>query len=181
MKIFRTTLALLIAASVLALAGCRSRKTNPTLIPDASGESSEAGLSRDQDRLDFTTADMNGKTVSFEDYSSAKVIMFNMWEPWCGPCRGELPDLQKLYQKYKSEGLLIVGVYSDSDGLKDIVKENKIRYPMIKSCPEFDRFQTGYVPTTVFTDGEGNVLSDEPYVGSKSYDDWEQIILSYLR
>ena len=179
MKFFKNTFAALLAVSMLTLAACSSEKKN--LINADDDVSSVEVQSQQSEVFTFTTTDMDGKTISFEDYGSAKVIMFNMWEPWCGPCRSELPDLQKLYKKYKSEGLMIVGVYSNTDGLKDIVKENKIRYPMIKSCNAFDRFQTGYVPTTVFMDSAGNVLSDEPYVGSKSYEEWESIILSYLK
>ena len=151
MKALRKTLAAVLAGAVLMLAACHSENKN-----------------------------LIGGDNSSED-TSAKVIMFNMWEPWCGPCRSELPDLQKLYQKYKSEGLMIVGVYSDTDGLKDIVKESKVKYPMILSCEAFDQFQTGYVPTTVFIDGSGKILSDEPIVGSNSYEEWEKIILSYLK
>ena len=76
---------------------------------------------------------------------------------------------------------MIVGVFSDEDGLRDVVEDDGIEYPMIRSCAAFDSFQTGYVPTTFFTDGSGNVLSEEPYVGSKSYDEWESVIFSYLK
>ena len=178
MKFIKKSLAFVLAASLLALSACHSPEKNLTGIADTS---SEAVQSQDSGTFSFTTTDMNGDKVSFEDYGSAKVIMFNMWEPWCGPCRSELPDLQKLYKKYKAEGLMIVGVYSDTDGLKDIVTENKISYPMILSCAAFDSFQTGYVPTTFFTDSKGNVLSEESYIGSKSYEEWESIILSYLQ
>ena len=178
MKFIKSTLAVLIAASMLTLSACHSAKKDLTVTNDSS---TQAGQTGNGEKLSFTTTDMDGNNVTFEDYSSAKVIMFNMWEPWCGPCRSELPDLQKLYTKYQPEGLMIVGVYSDTDGLKDIVEENKIQYPMIRSCEAFDRFQTGYVPTTIFTDGAGNVISAEPYIGSNSYEDWESIILSYLK
>ena len=173
----RKTLAALLAAMVLTLAACHSEQKNLT-GNDSSSKSAQSYL---QGSLSFSTTDREGNKVSFDDYSSAKVVMFNMWEPWCGPCRSELPDLQKLYDKYKAEGLMIVGVYSDTDGLDDIIKEDKISYPMIQSCAAFDSFQTGYVPTTFFVDGSGTVLSDEPYIGSKSYKEWESVILSYLK
>lgn len=176
MKIVKKPLAVLLAVSVFLLVACSSPKKN--FVSDTDTRSYKA---EQAEEFSFTTTDINGKKVTFEDYSTAKVIMFNMWEPWCAPCRSELPDLQKLYKKYKSGGLMIVGVYSDTDGLKDIISENGIKYPMIKSCAAFDKFQTGYVPTTFFTDGSGKVLSDVPYVGSKSYEEWEGVILSYLK
>ena len=167
----------LLAVSVLTLTACSSPKKDYT---GAESSSSEAVQSQTDSSFDFKTTDIDGNKVSLKDYASAKVIMFNMWEPWCGPCRSELPDLQKLYKKYKSQGLIIVGVYSDTQGLEDIVRENGIQYPLIRSCEAFDKFQTGYVPTTFFTDGSGKVLSDESYVGVKSYQEWKTIILSYL-
>ena len=173
----RKTLAALLAAMVLTLAACHSEQKNLT----GNDSSSKSAQSHQQGSFSFSTTDREGNKVSFDDYSSAKVVMFNMWEPWCGPCRSELPDLQKLYDKYKAEGLMIVGVYSDTDGLDDIIKEDKISYPMIQSCAAFDSFQTGYVPTTFFVDGSGTVLSDEPYIDSKSYKEWESVILSYLK
>ncbi len=179
MNFRKNALAALLAVLMLALTACHSEKKN--FANDVDDVSSQEVQSHSTDTFTFRSTDMDGNAVSFEDYSTAKVIMFNMWEPWCGPCRGELPDLQKLYKKYKSKGLMIVGVFSDKNGLADIVKQNKLQYPMIESCAAFDRFQTGYVPTTFFVDGAGKVLSDEPYVGAKSYEEWESVILSYLK
>ena len=179
MNFRKNALAALLAVLMLALTACHSEKKN--FANDVDDVSSQEVQSHSTDTFTFRSTDMDGNAVSFEDYSTAKVIMFNMWEPWCGPCRSELPDLQKLYDKYKAEGLMIVGVYSDTDGLDDIIKEDKISYPMIQSCAAFDSFQTGYVPTTFFVDGSGTVLSDEPYIGSKSYKEWESVILSYLK
>ena len=107
--------------------------------------------------------------------------MINMWESWCGPCVNEMPDLQKLYTKYKDSGFLILGVTSSEiSEAKSVVTQKRITYPILIRSSEFERFQTGYVPTTVFIDNAGNVLSPEPYVGGKSYSEWETVILSYL-
>ncbi len=179
MKLIKKYFAALLAVCMLSLTACYSNKKDYVRMDDVSSEAAQS--SQTDGNFDFTSTGIDGQKVSLKDYSSAKVIMFNIWEPWCRPCRSELPDLQKLYAKYKSEGLMIVGVFSDEDGLTDIIKENDIKYPMIRSCEAFDRFQTGYVPTTFFTDGSGKLLSDEPYVGSKSYEDWESVILSYLK
>ena len=131
-------------------------------------------------KLSFSTKDINGKPVSMSTYSSYKVIIINMWEPWCGPCVGEMPDLQKLYKNYKSKGLLVIGVYSTDEDAKETVESNGITYPIIKKTPDFAEYETGYVPTTIIVDGEGNVLTSEPIVGSRSYKDWEAIVKPYL-
>jgi thiol-disulfide isomerase/thioredoxin len=129
----------------------------------------------------FTSKDINGNDFNFADYSDYPVIMVNFWEPWCGPCVGEMPDLNELYTTYKDDGFLVIGVYSDYDSdAKDVIKETGVTYPVIKYVSGFDKYQTGYVPTTIFVNGNGDVLSDEPYVGSMSKSEWEEIIFEYI-
>lgn len=138
-------------------------------------------LSPTGNKLSFSTTDINGSPVSMSTYSGNKIIIFNMWEPWCGPCVREMPDLQKLYDNYKSKGLMIVGVYSTEENAKSTVESNGITYPIIRKSSEFNAFDTGYVPTTIIVDGQGNVLTSEPIIGSKSYSEWESTVLPYLK
>ena len=58
---------------------------------------------------DFTLATTTGELVSMSDLRG-KVILLNFWGTWCGPCRMELPDFVKLYDKYNKDGLEIVGI-----------------------------------------------------------------------
>ena len=132
-------------------------------------------------KIDFTTTDINGNTVSLSDYSGYDVIMINMWEPWCSPCVNEMGDLERLYKNYKSKGFMILGAFSDDpDSARTVMRRNGITYPLINKPSELNAFNTGAVPTTIFVDGNGNVLSEEPYIGARSYSAWEQIILSYM-
>ena len=131
--------------------------------------------------VNFTATDINGNRVSLSDYSDANVIMVNMWEPWCGPCVNEMPDLERLYENYKDKGLVIIGAFGDDESsARKIVGQKGITYPVIIKPDEFSEFETQYVPTTFFIDGNGNVLSEEPYIGSRSYSEWEQTVLSYM-
>ncbi|MBQ6266042.1 MAG: redoxin domain-containing protein [Clostridia bacterium] len=131
-------------------------------------------------KLSFTSTDIDGNPVSMSTYSNSKVIIVNMWEPWCGPCVSEMPDLQKLYNNYKSKGLLIIGVYKTEADAKSTVENNGITYPIVKKTSDFKEYETGYVPTTIIVDGEGNVLTDEPIIGSRSYKEWETLVKPYL-
>ncbi len=133
------------------------------------------------EKFTFSATDINGKAVSSADFANAKLIMINMWEPWCGPCVGELSDLQRLYTNYKDKGFVLLGVFADNpDDAKSIVRQKGLTYPILNKTSGFDRFHTGYVPTTVFLDGEGYPLTSEPYVGSRDYSQWEQIVKSLL-
>ena len=130
----------------------------------------------------FSTTDREGNAYDETVFAGYKLIMINFWEPWCPPCVGEMPDLEKLYEAYKDEGFLILGVYS-TEGMEtdvDSVLENAdTHYPILHYVDEFNRFQTGYVPTTVFIDGGGHVLT-EPAAGSNSYEGWESIVLRLM-
>ena len=135
------------------------------------------------DPLIFSTKTINGRSYSNYDFKDAKVVMVNFWEPWCGPCVGELPELAKLYDDYKDEGLLVIGVYSTFDmdeDAKELVNNAQIKYPVVKTTAELEAYCSEYVPTTVFFDGQGNLLSEEPIIGSNDYAGWESIIKEYL-
>lgn len=134
-------------------------------------------------QLDFSTTDINGEFVDTDNIKDLKLIMVNFWEPWCGPCVKEMPDLEKLYQNYKDQGFVILGVFYSLDSLDDakaVIDDINITYPILIGNEDFLPFMTGYVPTTALFDSEGNLLSSEPLIGARSYDDWEQEILKYL-
>ncbi|MBQ8217093.1 MAG: TlpA family protein disulfide reductase [Oscillospiraceae bacterium] len=127
----------------------------------------------------FSTTAIDGSTVDESIFEGKKLVMVNLWEPWCGPCVQEMPDLEKLYQEYKDEGFLLIGAYSTDSGAADIVEKLGISYPILKMCDAFAQYQTQFVPTTVFLDGEGKLLSEQ-IVGGASYDQWKARIEQFM-
>lgn len=174
---------------LLSMTACRNKAVSTTSdVPVATvgvtDDVAKENSSEQDKKLDFSTTDINGKSISDEDIKDAKLIMVNFWEPWCGPCVGEMPELEKLYQNYKEKGFIILGVFHSSDSLDDakaIVDDNHITYPIVMGNEDFAKFTTEYVPATVFFDSEGNLLNSEPLIGAKSYDEWEQEILKYIK
>ena len=131
----------------------------------------------------FSTETFEGEPFTSEDVKDAKLVMINLWEPWCGPCVGEMPDLEKIYEEYKDDGLVILGVFSDTtmdDDAAKILEEAGITYPVLRASEEFAGFQIGYVPTTVFLTGEGKLMSQYPVIGSQSYDSWSSAVKGLL-
>ncbi len=137
----------------------------------------------DLSKLSFDTVDYEGNPVTTGILEGASLVMINFWEPWCGPCVQEMPDLEALYEKYKDQGFLIIGVYSGDntpDSVAEVVEDTKVQYPIIEADTSLYPLTTQYVPTTVFADGEGKILTEEPYIGAHSQEEWEEIILSYM-
>jgi peroxiredoxin len=58
---------------------------------------------------DFTLKDINGKRHRLSDYRG-KVVLVNFWATWCPPCRREIPAMQRLWDKLKSEDFVMLAV-----------------------------------------------------------------------
>jgi thiol-disulfide isomerase/thioredoxin len=61
----------------------------------------------------FETTDLSGSRLRLEDYKG-KVVLVNIWEPWCAPCRAEMPALDRLYQERKDRGFVVLGMSDES-------------------------------------------------------------------
>ncbi|MGI9628733.1 MAG: peroxiredoxin family protein [Longimicrobiales bacterium] len=61
----------------------------------------------------FTAFAMDGAEMSSEDLAGSP-YMLNVWATWCGPCRKEMPDLQRLHDAYSDQGFSVVGVSVDN-------------------------------------------------------------------
>ena len=67
----------------------------------------------------FTAKDLSGASHSPEQYKG-KVLLIDFWATWCGPCRAELPAVKAVYEKYRDQGLVVLGVNLDEN--KELVK-----------------------------------------------------------
>src|SRR5204863_8157725 len=63
----------------------------------------------------FTLTDLGGKSWTLKDLRG-KVVLLNFWATWCPPCRKEMPDLETLYRRFESQGLVILGISDEEAG-----------------------------------------------------------------
>lgn len=110
----------------------------------------------------FTATTLAGDSVSLASYRGAPVLL-NLWATWCEPCRRETPYLQALQERYRAQGLVVVGVSVDPrDALTDVrrfVDEFGVSYPVLAD-PEMralERFDPPGLPATFLLDREGLV------------------------
>ena len=144
------------------------------------------------DKFSFKTVDREGNEVSDSVFADHELTMINLWEPWCGPCVEEMPEIQKLYDNYKSKGFYVIGVYTEDTMEEDvdmILEDAGINYSILKFSDDFSKYQTSYVPTTFFVDKDGKVVDfgidsmgdgSPCIVGANTYEGWESIINLYL-
>ena len=115
----------------------------------------------DQAAPEFTLIALDGTEVTLRDFEG-KVLFLNFWATWCSPCRQEIPGFLEIYDKYKDEGLEILGVSLDRQGpdvVKPFAEEMKITYPLVMANNEImQAYQPGqYIPATIIIDREGNI------------------------
>lgn len=134
--------------------------------------------------ITFTTTDREGNEWTEKAFASQKLTMINFWEPWCHGCVEEMPDLNKLYEGYKDQGLLILGVYGSDNSstdqeITDTIEKTGATYPNLHYCQEFSTWLDDLLPVTVFLDENGKVVG-EPIIGSRSYEEWAEIVEEML-
>jgi len=67
---------------------------------------------------EFTMNNTEGKPVSLSSFKG-KYVLLDFWASWCGPCRGENPNVVKAYNTYKDKGFTVLGVSLDGGGQKN--------------------------------------------------------------
>lgn len=161
------------------LCGCSAApagtEPEPTAAPEVTA-APEKETAAESAPVTFSTTDLEGNTWTEADLTGT-VVMINFWEYWCGPCVSEMPALQQLQEDYADQGLQILGVFSDDSDLASVeavLETTGVTYPILRYCADFAPFQTGYVPTTIFLDAEGRLLTGA--VGAYSYDQWAEIL-----
>ncbi len=109
---------------------------------------------------DFTLRSMDGPNLRLNE-QRGRVVMVNFWATWCGPCRQEMPHLNKLHDKYRDAGFVLLGVNIDDNAraATDLATKLGLRFPVLldtdKSVSRL--YDLGSMPATVLIDREGRV------------------------
>ncbi|HJA13135.1 MAG TPA: redoxin domain-containing protein [Candidatus Mediterraneibacter merdipullorum] len=135
---------------------------------------------------DLELTDQYGTVHRLSDYEG-KVIFLNFWATWCGPCRNEMPDIQKLYEEYSAQGdeaeVVILGMAGPGLGqegsaeeIAAFLEENGYTYPVLmdESSEMFQEYGISAFPTTFMITEKGKLYGYVP--GQLSEDIMRSII-----
>jgi thiol-disulfide isomerase/thioredoxin len=117
----------------------------------------------------FDTTDLNGNEQRLED-QRGKVVLINMWATWCGPCRAEMPKLERLYQAKKDQGFIVYGLSDENVNIqKKFLQIVPVTYPLLTvkgNVPDFYRQIVRY-PSMFLIDASGRLQPvpgpDQPF------------------
>ena len=138
----------------------------------------------------FEMTGIDKKTYTEDMFSEYDLTLVNVFTTWCSPCVNEIPELEKLYQELKDQGVGVTGVVldtADSEGNQDeqaikkaelLQEKTKATYPFL--IPD-ENMMNGRLqgisafPETFFVDKNGNIVG-ETYSGSHTLEEWKEIV-----
>ena len=118
----------------------------------------------------FTVGTPSGLQSGLSNYRG-KIVVMNLWASWCPPCRAEMPDLQRLYQGYRSRNVVVLGVDQGESAQRasEFARALDIHYPiLLDEQQQYGRVYAALgLPTTIVIDSNGTVIRG--FDGALSY------------
>lgn len=112
----------------------------------------------------FKCPSPDGTELGPEDFRG-KLLLIDFWASWCGPCRGEVPNLKKTYAQFKDKGVefLSVSIDKSEEAWKKAMAEEGMEWPQVlapKAGAEvMDNYQFGGIPFIILLDKEGKIVA----------------------
>jgi cytochrome c biogenesis protein CcmG/thiol:disulfide interchange protein DsbE len=128
---------------------------------------------------EFNLMSENGEPIQLKDFRG-KFVVLNFWATWCPPCVEELPSLERFHDRFRSRGVVVLGVNEDDDRnvYRAFLQKQGVQFLTARD-PErkvSHRYGTFKYPETYFIDRSGKVV--QKIVGPANWNDPE--ITSYM-
>jgi thiol-disulfide isomerase/thioredoxin len=167
---------IMILALIIALiaSGCSEKKETPEKATTNTEEQVNQQTSEDAIIApDFELETLDGKTIKLSEMRDKNVIL-NFWATWCGYCVLEMPDLQKLQEKYKDDLLILtVNVGESKEVVQKFMEENNLDLAVVldKDMAVSNNYGIRSYPTTIAVNKKGEAVRG--YVGMLTYEQME--------
>ena len=111
---------------------------------------------------DFQLPDVNGGQLRLSTYRG-KIVLLDFWATWCDPCREEIPQFVDLQNKYRGDGLQIIGVSMDDSPqpVREFYAHFKMNYPVAIGNAKIGDLYGGILglPVALVIDRDGRVYA----------------------
>ncbi len=147
--------------------------------PATNSALSETGPSEPAPQVELSS--LEGQRLKLSDFQG-RVVLLNFWATWCGPCRAEIPELNKLQRDFQASGLAVVGVSWDDSaaGVREFQKEIRQDYTVLLGGEGAqDKFEAiRSLPTTYVIDREGRIR--QRIIGARDRTQFEAVLKPLL-
>ena len=110
----------------------------------------------------FSLTDLNGCKLELADHKG-KVVLLDFWATWCGPCRIEIPGFVRLQERYRDQGLVVIGVSLDDspEPVREFYREFRMNYAVAMGDERVPELYGGIIglPTTFLIGRDGRIYS----------------------
>ena len=129
----------------------------------------------------FSGTTFDGEPIDQTVFADYDLIIVNVWAEWCGPCVGELPEIEKIHREYPNVLILGVWVGDDLDAAKTTLADAGVTYPALAPVGGLIPLLTRsmYIPATYFFDKNGDEIGGE-VIGSMDYEEWKATVDNLL-
>ncbi|MFC4600266.1 TlpA disulfide reductase family protein [Cohnella hongkongensis] len=179
----KSIIAVLVLIGLIAYGAYDYLKKSPTEtteIAKSGTEELETGTQKGQLAPDFALTDLQGNPVKLSDFKGKRVLL-NFWATWCPPCRVEMPHMQKFYEDYQEEDVVILGVNmtlteKNPDGVQTFVNDEQLTFPIVldEEGEVMQDYQVVAYPTTYLLDSKGVIR--ETFRGAINYEIMEKYV-----
>lgn len=163
--------ALFAAGLAFLIAVCAAVRRAPTVVPLASAAAPPARAEGDSQPVvrfvknpevapPLDAKDIEGKAVNKDNWPG-KVVLVNFWATWCPPCRREMPDLEKLYQRFAPQGLVVLAVSDEKrETVEGFLAKQHYTFPVLLDAGRKVNTAFGIegIPNSFLFDREGKLV-----------------------
>jgi thiol-disulfide isomerase/thioredoxin len=130
----------------------------------------------------FSLLDVTGQRVELSSYRG-KVVLLDFWATWCDPCRDEIPHFVELQNRYRDQGLQIIGVSMDDEPepVRDFYRRFKMNYPVVMGTAKTGELYGGVLglPIAFLIGRDGRIRAR--HIGATDISVFEKEIVDLLR